>query len=96
MLTKADIKITSSNSAKTLNGLTALRVAVEGQESGIPIQWLYYHVGNNDGQQLTFVFTMEKEVAERFATADQTLVNQVRFKPGKPRQSKKTDTKKRR
>ena len=88
MLGKSEVEIKSANKATTKNGLQALRVMVIGEESGVAVQWLYYHVSHTDGRRLTFVFTMEQDIADRFSTADQVLVNQLKFKPAPKRQSK--------
>lgn len=73
------LTIKSSNTAETANGYPALRVVVEGFESGVPIRWLYYHISNQDGIALTCVFTLEKQIAEQFGKADQTFVNRVQL-----------------
>lgn len=73
--------VIDSQELKTTNNLTALRVQVDGIESKVPITWIYYHVANSDGRRLTFAFTMERAMADRFATADRVLVDQTLFKP---------------
>lgn len=78
---EASAKIVDSEVLKTSTGLTALRVVVEGVEEKVPVQWIYYHVEANDGRRLTFVFTLEQEIADRFASADKKLVNETIFKP---------------
>lgn len=74
---KADV--VTAEQVKTATDLTALRIVVEGQESKVPIRWIYYHVSADDGRCLTYVFTLEKDVADRFATADKLFVNETRF-----------------
>ena len=94
MIGTSEVQIVSSNEATTDKGLSALRVVIDGEESGIPIRWLYYHVGNADGRALSFVFTMEQSIAEYFQSADQRLVDQVEFlAPKVIRESKKSGSK---
>jgi hypothetical protein len=56
-----------------------LRVVAEGKASDIPIQWTYYHVADQQGRQVAFTFTVEKSLLERFADADKSLVQSLRF-----------------
>ena len=95
--------VLSSQEFKTNAGLTALRVQVEGLESTVPIIWTYYHVAGKDGRCLTYVFTLEQRVADRFANADQLLVDETVFKhvietakSDKSRSASQTDSKPRR
>jgi hypothetical protein len=73
--------LVQSEELKTGTGLTALRVVVQGIEEKVPVQWIYYHVAANDGRRLTYVFTLEQEIADRFNGADKKLVNETIFKP---------------
>jgi hypothetical protein len=52
------------------HGLRVLRVVAGGEASELLIQWIYYHVCNDAGRRLTYVFTMEAENASKFAAAD--------------------------
>ena len=74
-------KVVDAEELKTNTGLSALRVVVQGVEEKVPVQWIYYHVAAADGRRLTYVFTLEQEIAERFAPADKRLVNATIFKP---------------
>jgi len=56
-----------------------LRVVASGEVSQLPIQWIYYLVANENGQQTSLVFTLESSLAERFSDADRTLVSSLRF-----------------
>ncbi len=61
------------------NGLRVLRVVVAGQASGLPIQWRYYHISNDAGRQVSFVFTMDAKLIERFAEADRGIITSFEF-----------------
>ena len=75
------VKVTGISEKKTHPGLTALRVQVDGVENEVPLRWIYYHVGAEDGRRLTFVFTLEKDVASRFSPYDLSLVNELVIRP---------------
>lgn len=60
-------------------GYRVFRVVVDGKASEIPIQWIYYLLADQTGQQLTMVFVVEPELAERLAGADEQLASAVQF-----------------
>ena len=77
----------------TSTGLAALRVAFKGVEEGLPVQWIYYHVSAKDGRRLTFVFTLEEEIASIFQPSDQRMVNGLSFYADSKRASAKVASK---
>lgn len=70
--------ITASESVND-NGLHLMRVVVHGQVSDLPIEWVYYHLSDDQGRRASFVCTYEASLAERFGGADHTLVGSFRF-----------------
>ena len=56
-----------------------LRVVASGEVSQLPIQWIYYLVANEQGQQVSLAFTLEKSLAKRFNSADEPLISSLRF-----------------
>lgn len=60
-------------------GCHVLRVAALGKVEEVVIRWVYYHISNKAGRRAAYVFTMEADLAERFAEADQTLVSSLQF-----------------
>ena len=60
-------------------GQHVLRVIATGMVAELPIQWNYYLVTSPDGQRVAFAFTLEQNLVERFAEADQSLVDTVQF-----------------
>ncbi len=60
-------------------GYRVLRVVVDGVTSEMPIQWIYYLVADQTGRQLTMVFVVEAELAERLAGADEQLATAIQF-----------------
>lgn len=55
------------------------RVVVRGSVNDLPIQWYYYLVANEQGNQAAFAFTMDAAAVTRLNGADKRLVNQFRF-----------------
>ncbi len=78
-------RIADAQTLTTANGLNALKIVVKGEEKEVPVQWIYYHVASQDGRRLTFVFTLEQEIAGVFQPSDQRMVNGLSFSdvPGK-------------
>jgi len=61
------------------DGFRVLRVVVAGLAGELPIQWRYYHVSNDAGRQVSFVFTMDAKLVERFAEADEGIIGSFEF-----------------
>ena len=74
-------KIVDATEFKTDENAYALRVHVSGEEDGVDVSWVYYHVSSIDGRRLTFVFTLEDDVRKLFRPADEMMVNSVKFFP---------------
>jgi hypothetical protein len=62
------------------SGIRVLRAVAIGKVADLPIQWRYYHLSNDEGERLAIVFTLEEELGERFANADQMLIQSLEFK----------------
>ncbi len=60
-------------------GYNVYRVVAAGKVAELPIQWIYYLLTSPEGQRVTLAFTMESNLAERFAAADRELVGSLRF-----------------
>jgi hypothetical protein len=61
------------------NGLHVMRVVASGKISELDIQWVYYHITNEQGQRASCVFTFEADLADRFGAADQATISSFRF-----------------
>lgn len=72
-------RISAAKEMTTSTGLNALKVTVKGVEKELPVQWIYYHVSSEDGRRLTFVFTLEQEIANVFQPSDHRMVNGLSF-----------------
>lgn len=55
------------------------RVVVRGKVEDLPIQWNYYLVADQHGNQVVFAFTVEQSLTERLGKADEKLVGALRF-----------------
>jgi hypothetical protein len=64
-------------------GYRQWRVVVEGKVSGVPIEWIYYKLFDESGNQVVVLFTVEQEMLSRFNEVDQTLVRLLRLADGK-------------
>jgi hypothetical protein len=79
MVAESQARIVAGDVVTTRSGLTAIRVAVAGQQDGLGVQWRYYHLSNPDGRCIALVFTAEDGAAAAFGNADQQLLEAVRF-----------------
>jgi len=65
-------------------GRRVLRVVARGTASDLPILWTYYHLADQQGRQMGFVFTCEEKYADLLGKADRELVDSLRFVEVKP------------
>jgi hypothetical protein len=72
-------RVVKADQATTENGLTAMSIVVAGVEEELPVNWIYYHVADDRGRQITFVFTLAANVADRVAGAAEQLVGEFEF-----------------
>jgi hypothetical protein len=73
-------QIVEASQAEADSGNRILRVVVSGMMSEISIQWIYYHISDDQGRRAAMAFTFESELIERFAEADRTLVESFQFR----------------
>ena len=74
-----EAKLIKSDQIKTKTGMKAMSVVVAGEEEGLPVNWIYYHIEAKDGRQMTFVFTLAESVADRVVGAANQLINEFEF-----------------
>jgi len=60
-------------------GKHVYRVEVSGEVSDVPIQWIYYLLGDPQGRRVVAAFTIQGEMVERFQEADQELIRTLRL-----------------
>ena len=77
----------SAGQSTTEAGYTVFRVVVQGNVSKLPIEWIYYLVGDAQGNRVSLAFTLEESLKERFAEADRALAGGMRLAQAKPKAS---------
>jgi len=55
------------------------RVEVQGEVSGVPMQWIYYRLADKHGRSMVVLFTVESNMGGRFHENDRELVRAIRF-----------------
>jgi len=71
----------NATQGKTTAGYPMLRVVVRGTVSQLPIEWVYYLIGDESGQRISLAFTLEQDLHERFGQSDRMLVNALKIAP---------------
>ena len=61
------------------SGLHTTRVVTVGTVGKLTIRWTYYQLTNAQGERATCVFTFESGTEERFAAADETIIQSFAF-----------------
>lgn len=61
----------------TSQGIRGIRVVVGGVVSEVPVQWVYYHLDDENGNRLGIVFTLQQENLTAFGSEDQLLVDSI-------------------
>ncbi len=69
-------------------GQLVYRVTAQGKVEELPIEWRYYLIHHPDGRRVALAFTVEAELASRFADADRALVDALRLEPAEETASK--------
>ncbi len=67
----------SAGERKTSSGLRLLKVVAAGTASDLPIEWRYYLAIDPEGRRVALTFTMESSLVDRFANADQMIVESL-------------------
>ena len=78
-LAKNSGKLVDAKELKHEAGYRIFHVVMTGEVSSLPIQWNYYLVVDNQGNQVVFAFTAAKEDVNYLTGADRRLVNAFRF-----------------
>jgi hypothetical protein len=81
MKSDGSARLIDARQSRNSHGHQALQVSVQAEEEGIPLNWIYYNVSHSDGRQVTFVFTLEQEIADRALPAIGKIVDGFRFMP---------------
>jgi len=68
--------------------LKIVRVASSGTAEGLPFQWIHYVVADREGRRAGVTFMFEASLARRFADADRSLVEGLRFPAAAAREAR--------
>ena len=79
--------IAGQDESKTPDGVSIYKVTAEGEQEYkgvkgsvmIAMTWIYYLVTNTDGQQISFVFAVEKPLVEQLNGRDEQFVKGLMF-----------------
>lgn len=80
-------KVLETEEIPTNDGRSIYRVSVEGEQEYkgvkggvlIPMNWIYYLVSDQTGNQISFVFAVEKPLVEQLNRRDVDIVKSLRF-----------------
>jgi len=72
-------QIVSASQSVNAQAVRVLRVVAAGEVGKTPIRWIYYHLSNDDGQRLSFIFTLESSMMSRFDAVDEEMASSVKF-----------------
>ena len=70
---KALLEIVESSERISGNKLRLLRVVSRGSVQGVDIQWIHYHISNDNGRRVVLTFTLNEANMETFAEEDAQL-----------------------
>ena len=91
-LGKRFAEFVEASQATTESSLRVLRTVSIGSVENIPIQWVHYHVSDEKGNRVGLSFTLEAPRVERFAEADQALIQSIELIPPPPVKATVTDS----
>ncbi len=81
------VEFAAASESLTDSGLHVMRVVATGRVSELPIEWVYYHIADQQGRRASCVFTYESELSDRFAASDQAIVSSFHFTDSMPDES---------
>lgn len=73
-------QVVDADQSTTDSGLRQLRIVVAGAVQEVPVQWTYYHLADEQGRNVTLVFTMDARLVERFADLDRSMVSSIQLR----------------
>ena len=72
---KASVEIVEASERLSSNKFRLLRVVSRGSAQGVNIQWIHYHISNDDGRRVVLAFTLNEANLEAFAAEDAQLAD---------------------
>ena len=77
-------EIVSASQSVNSQNVRVLRVEASGEVAETPITWIYHHLSDDQGRRLSFVYTLESSMMNRFDAADQAMTSSVFFLEAEP------------
>ena len=68
-------EIVEASERLSSNKLRLLRIVSRGGTQGVAIQWIHYHLSNDDGRRVVLAFTLSEANLELFAAEDAQLAD---------------------
>ncbi len=81
-------QIVSASQKVNGQGVRIMRVEADGAVAETPIRWIYYHLSDDSGQRLSFIFTLEASQMDRFSGIDEAITSSVAFLTKEERQAR--------
>ncbi len=69
------VEIVEASERLSYNKLRLLRVVSRGGTQGVNIQWIHYHISNDEGRRVVLAFTLNEANLEAFAAEDAQLAD---------------------
>ena len=69
------VEIVQASERLSSNKLRLLRIVSSGGIQGVDIQWIHYHISNDDGRRVVLAFTLNEANLELFAAEDAQLAD---------------------
>lgn len=73
-------QVVDADQSTTDNGLRQLRIVASGTVQEVPVQWIYYHLADQEGHNAALVYTMDARYVERFAELDRAMVGSLQLR----------------
>jgi len=69
------VEVVEASERLSSNRFRLLRVLSRGGTQGVNIQWIHYHISNDDGRRVVLAFTLNEANLEAFAAEDAQLAD---------------------
>ena len=69
------VEVVEASERLSSNRFRLLRVVSRGGTQGVNIQWIHYHISNDDGRRVVLAFTLNEANLEAFAAEDAQLAD---------------------
>ena len=85
-------QLTDSRARKTTSGNRIFEVEVTGEQSGVPLTWIYYHVSQSNGLRAMCIITTESELIDSVRGTELKLIDSLLIRSAdEARQAREAD-----